>query len=362
MLSADSNVVLHELALFSGVGMLSEGLRAGLAYLGIKTRTVCHIEREGYAASVLVARMQEGSLDEAPIWSDVCTFDAKRWAGSVDIVVGGFPCTDLSLAGKRAGLDGKRSGLFFNILDIADDCGAQYLFLENVSGIASATASVVDEAEGALDERAAARVLGELADRGWNAEWLTISASEVGASHGRARWLCFAWRQLDNTGRVQRRTGHEQDRPGVAEAGGHQAHHGASDRSGNVADTQCAEWRALSVCGAGGQQGHNGGRPEAHGWAGVADAVLGGTSPCGLFAPGPSDPRWAGIIAAEPWLTPAIDKATESLLCGASDGLAHGLDFSHRAQRLKCVGNGVVPAQAAVAACVLIARAKGFSK
>ena len=82
---------------------------------------------------------------------------------------------------------------------------------------------------------------------------------------------------------------------------------------------------------------------------------------CGLFAPGPSDSRWAGIIAAQPWLAPAIDKATESLLCGAPDGLAAGLDFSHRAQRLKCVGNGVVALQAA-AAFVVLARRAGFMK
>ena len=146
--------------------MLGEGLRAGLQYMGVETRTVCHIEREAYAAAVLAARMEEGSMDPAPVWSDLLTFDAAAWRGAVDCIVAGFPCQDLSLAGKRAGLDGKRSGLFFDILDIADACGARYLFLENVAGIASATASVVDEAEDALEERAAAPVMGGLAYRG----------------------------------------------------------------------------------------------------------------------------------------------------------------------------------------------------
>lgn len=176
--------------------MLGEGLRAGLQHMGIAHRTVCYVEREAYAAAVLAARIEEGSLDPAPVWTDLLTFDGAAWHGAVDLVVAGFPCQDLSLAGRRAGLDGARSGLFFDILDIADACGAQGLFLENVSGIASATASVVDEAEGELEERAAARVLGELADRGWNAEWLTLSAADVGASHGRARWFCWAWREL----------------------------------------------------------------------------------------------------------------------------------------------------------------------
>lgn len=189
-----NDITLSAISLFSGVGMLDEGLRAGLRHMGISHRTVLHVEREAYGASVLAARMEEGSLDAAPIWSDVCTLDAKAWHGRVDIVVAGFPCQDLSVAGRRVGLDGKRSGLFFEVVRIATDCGAELIFLENVAGIASATASVVDETEGELDERAAARVVGELADLGWNSEWITLSAADVGASHGRARWFCLAWK------------------------------------------------------------------------------------------------------------------------------------------------------------------------
>lgn len=201
------NVPLHTIEICAGVGMLGEGLRAGLARMGVATRVGCYLEREAYPAAVLAARMQDGALDAAPVWSDILTFDAAAWLGAVDCVVAGFPCQDLSLAGKRAGLDGKRSGLFFDILDIAHACGARYLFLENVAGIASATASVVDEAEGALDERAAARVLGELADRGWHAEWITLSASDVGASHGRERWFCWAWRDVADSDCDGLRTG-----------------------------------------------------------------------------------------------------------------------------------------------------------
>lgn len=195
-IGVSSGLAVHSISLFSGVGMLDEGLRAGLEYLGVSHRTVCHVEREAHAAAVLAARMEEGSMDAAPVWSDVCTFDAGAWRGSVDCVVAGFPCQDLSVAGRRAGLDGKRSGLFFEVVRIAADSGAWLLFLENVAGIASATASVVDPEEGELDERAAARVVGELADCGWDAEWITLAASDVGASHGRARWFCLAWRRL----------------------------------------------------------------------------------------------------------------------------------------------------------------------
>ena len=176
--------------------MLDQGVRAGFEHLGYELHTVAYAEWEGPAATQLLTLMEAGALDEAPVWcGDMRNLDAGQFRGVVDCVIAGFPCQDLSIAGRRAGLNGKRSGLFFNVLDIADDSGAEFLILENVTGIASATASVVDEAEGDLEERAAARVLGELADRGWNAEWITLSASDVGASHGRARWFAFAWRR-----------------------------------------------------------------------------------------------------------------------------------------------------------------------
>lgn len=183
--------------LCAGVGMLGLGARAALRFLGHDLRTICYVEREAPAAAQLVALMEAGALAPAPIWSDLLTFDGTAWRGCVDWIIAGFPCQDISIAGRRAGLDGKRSGLFFDILDLADACGASGLFLENVSAIATATASAMDEAQGPLEERAAARVVGELADRGWNAEWLHLSASDVGASHGRERWFCIAWRMAD---------------------------------------------------------------------------------------------------------------------------------------------------------------------
>jgi len=230
---------INTIELCAGVGMLGEGLAAGLRHMGVNSRCILYAEREAYPCAVLEARMEEGSLDAAPIWcGDFRELPASEFLGVVDCIAAGFPCQDLSLAGKRAGLDGARSGLFFDILDIADACGAQYLFLENVAGIASATATAVDEAEGALEERAAARVLGELADRGWDAEWLTLSASDVGASHGRARWFCWAWRSLDDAGRVQRSAGHEQDRPGIAEASRHEARDGIANRGFELGSTR----------------------------------------------------------------------------------------------------------------------------
>lgn len=253
--------------------MLGEGLRAGLRYMGIETRACCFVEREAYPASVLAARIEEGSLEPAPVWSDLLAFDGTAWRGAVDGIVAGFPCQDLSLAGRRAGLDGKRSGLFFDILDIADDCGAWFLFLENVSGIASATASVVDETEGALEERAASRVLGELADRGWHAEWLTLSASDVGASHIRERWFCLAWKRTVDNPSGPRRDG-TRERSAAHQQGG-QCMSGAGCAS--VADAECTERRTVCSSRTGSQQGYDCGRTEAHGRAGEPNEALGNT-------------------------------------------------------------------------------------
>ncbi len=334
------NTVINTISLFSGVGMLDEGLHAGLGFLGIRSRTVMYAEREAYPVSVLEARMEEGSLPPAPVWfGDLCELDASQFHGVVDCIVAGFPCQDLSLAGRRAGLDGKRSGLFFEVVGIARDCGARYLFLENVAGIASATASVVDETEGALDERAAARVLGELADNGWNAEWITISASDVGAGHGRARWFCWAWR-MDNPGRMQRSTGHGQDRPRATEAGEHEAHGRAANGSAELADTSSTGREGREQPGA--LHGNRGGE-KAHGSTEQLCVPL--------FAPGPADPAWPGIIQQWPHLAPALEPSFHRV----ADGLAYDMDDC-RPQRLKCCGNGVVAAQASFALVGLVRR------
>lgn len=357
----------HAIELFAGVGMLGEGLRAGLGYLGIQNRTVCYVEREAYAAAVLAARIQEGSLDAAPVWSDVCTFNAHQWAGAVDCIVAGFPCQDLSLAGQRAGLDGARSGLFFEILRIARDCGAEWLFLENVAGIASATSAAVDEAEGALEERAAARVVGELADLGWDSEWITISASDVGASHGRARWFCLAWKTgVDNPDG----TGAQRTRRAESGAGaGREAVADPQGRGGRIGQ-RAERARGAEVEGAGHALGHAGLQrqhlqqredgAEHSGTGGeLANTDISGRrtgreqegAACNatqygqpIFAPGPADPGWAEIIRQLPHLAPALEPGFRGMV----DGLARRMDDC-RAQRLKCCGNGVVAAQAAAA-------------
>ena len=160
-------MVLRALHLCSGYGGFELALR-GIA------RTVAHVERDAYAAATLVARMDEALLDQAPIWSDLCTFDTGPWRGRVDIITAGFPCQPFSAAGKRLGTDDDR-WLWPDIARIIRDVGPRYVFLENVPGVVRA---------------GLAHVLGDLADLGFNAEWGLLAASAVGAPHKRERfWL-----------------------------------------------------------------------------------------------------------------------------------------------------------------------------
>lgn len=382
-------MALHSIELCAGVGMLGEGARAAFEYFGCEHRTVCYVEREASAAGQIVALMEAGALDEAPIWSDLLTFDGAAWRGRVHCVIAGFPCQDLSVAGRRAGLNGKRSGLFFNVLDIADACGAQLLVLENVSGITSATASVVDETEGELLERAASRVLGELADRGWDAECLLIRASDVGANHQRERWFCVAWR-MGNDGLQHINLQQRQIWPEHSRAGDELGDSGC-ERVGAHQPQRFPECSYPSDAGAGrvavghsdelGEQQSNdedGAEPWQRSWAGVSGAsVLMGyadsarsqgrrddtrqrgseraTRSSGvddIFAPGPLDDRWPGIVADRPDLAPATEPGVRML----ADGMAYLVDES-RNHQLRQAGNGVVALQAATAIVELLRRA-----
>lgn len=160
---------MNELALFAGAG----GGILGGKLLG--WNTICAVERDAYAAAVLAQRQNEGKLDLFPIWSDVETFNGKPWRGLVDVVSGGFPCQDISAAGKGAGIDGKRSGLWKEMARIIREVRPKIVFVENSPMLTS---------------RGLHRVLGDLAEMGFNAQWGVISAADVGAPHLRERiWI-----------------------------------------------------------------------------------------------------------------------------------------------------------------------------
>ena len=160
---------MRELALFAGAG----GGILGGHLLG--WRTVCAVELDRYAASVLVARQNDGCLPTFPIWDDVSTFDGEAWRGRVDVVSGGFPCQDISSAGKGAGITGERSGLWMEMARIVGEVRPRFVFVENSP---------------VLTSRGLGVVLGDLAAMGFNARWGVVSAADCGAPHRRERiWI-----------------------------------------------------------------------------------------------------------------------------------------------------------------------------
>jgi len=160
---------LNELALFAGAG----GGILGGKLLG--WNTVCAVEWEPYPASVLCARQNDGLLPPFPIWDDVQTFDGKPWRGIVDVVSGGFPCQDISAAGKGAGIDGERSGMWREMARIIHEVQPRFAFVENSPMLTS---------------RGLGAVLGDLAAMGFDARWGVLGAADVGANHQRDRiWI-----------------------------------------------------------------------------------------------------------------------------------------------------------------------------
>lgn len=116
---------MNELALFAGAG----GGILGGKLLGWKT--VCAVEIEEYPRNVLLARQDDGCLPPFPVWDDIRTFDGKPWSGVVDCISGGFPCQDISVCGKGAGIEGERSGLWSEMRRIISEVRPSYVFVEN---------------------------------------------------------------------------------------------------------------------------------------------------------------------------------------------------------------------------------------
>jgi len=167
---------MNELALFAGAG----GGILGGKLLG--WRTVCAVEWEQYPACVLAARQNDGLLESFPIWDDVQTFNGTAWTGLIDVISGGFPCQDISAAGKGAGIDGERSGMWREMARIIREVRPKYVFVENSP---------------MLTHRGLGTVLGDLANMGFDAEWGVLGASDIGAKHHRKRiWIVARQRQV----------------------------------------------------------------------------------------------------------------------------------------------------------------------
>ncbi len=155
----------------------------GGTLLGWRTR--CAVEIDAYARSVLLARQRDGCLDRFPVWDDVRTFDGKPWRGSIDVISGGFPCQDISVAGAGAGIKGPRSGLWKEFARIIGEVGPGFVLVENSP---------------ALTSRGLGTVLGDLATLGYDAKWGVLGAHHTGAPHKRDRIWVLANTQIPGTG------------------------------------------------------------------------------------------------------------------------------------------------------------------
>jgi len=180
---------MNELALFAGAG----GGILGGHLLG--WRTVAAVEIEDYPRRVLLQRQADGFLPRFPIWDDICTFDGKPWRGKVDVISGGFPCQDISIAGGGGGLDGARSGLWSEMARVIGEVQPTYAFVENSP---------------MLTVRGLGTVLGDLSEMGYDCRWGVISAADIGANHKRERiWIVANSKHSRYTNTVKGKHGKE---------------------------------------------------------------------------------------------------------------------------------------------------------
>ncbi|MFT3967391.1 MAG: DNA cytosine methyltransferase [Sphingobium sp.] len=320
-----------------GLG-LGVSLAVPLLFPGFRARSVCHVEREVFAAATLVGHMDAGTLDQAPVWSDLATFDGRPWRGRVHCVTSGDPCQPNSVAGKGRGADDERF-LIDQVVRVVDEVRPLCVLRENVTGNAAGQlAAIVPPLEGL----------------GYRVECGIFSSGRTGNSHGRKRLIILAYRP-DIEGRLYA----GQWRPGEGARGA-----GGAVRS--LDDAECAEWGAVAItgydqrthcvtsgrnkgsdrarvsdaelahpheprlaeriseegrCGTVGHEGPpagagrgdlgnadgDGGAPRLSGAverAGPAIAVDHGDG-LPVLIPGPADPRWADLLDARPDLLPA---------------------------------------------------------
>jgi DNA (cytosine-5)-methyltransferase 1 len=146
----------------------------GLAVEALTGDTVAYVADVEEAAATILAHR----FPDAPNIGDITAFDWTELLGLVDIITAGFPCQDISNAGKREGIDGDRSGIYRNVVEAIRVLRPRLVFLENVSAIRS---------------RGLWQVVADLASVGYDIRWICLRASDVGAAHHRDRWFAVAY-------------------------------------------------------------------------------------------------------------------------------------------------------------------------
>jgi DNA (cytosine-5)-methyltransferase 1 len=302
---------MRVLDLFSGIG----GFSLGLERAGFETVAFCEIDP--YCRRVLARHWPE-----VPCYDDVRTLTAERLGAdgiAVDAICGGFPCQDISSAGKGAGLAGEHSGLWREYARLVGELRPAYVIVENVA---------------ALLGRGLGTVLGDLAALGYDAQWHCIPAAAVGAPHRRDRVWIVAYPGCQR-GAARGEAGYLACAPGAGEADGEERQrdgNAADHRGPNVADADSivAELRQHHAGAADAQQRDMPGRRGSA----LADALRQGLHACaqaglhrgeegtGARHVNPAGRGW--------WETePDVDRV--------ADGVPARVD------RLRALGNAVVP-------------------
>ena len=337
-------------SLFSGYGGLDLGVQS---VIGGETAWFVEFDK---APSRILAHHWPG----VPNLGDITTVDWST-VEPVDVLTGGFPCQDVSHAGRRAGLirDGEgrtRSGLWGHMLRAVDELRPALVVAENVRGLLSARADsdvepcpwCMGDASGEPDMRALGAVLADLADVGYDAAWYGLRAADVGAAHGRFRVFIFAW-PADAEGDTWRHgDGRPADGPRGAIAGCVTLLPTPQLPSAvQLLPTPTAVTRDRSPeeierrHGPGGERGSRGRNlDDVSRWGDYGPAIARWEHVIGRAAPAPTEPGPKG----NPRLSPAFVEWLMGLPAG------HVTDVGiTRNEQLKALGNGVVPQQAAAA-------------
>lgn len=291
---------LRHISLCSGIGGFDIGLRGIFPNM----RTVVHVEGEAFCVNHLVEKMQAGKLDACPIYPDLCRFPWSEFAGAVDIITGGFPCQPFSVAGQRKATEDDRH-LWPYITNGIRQTKPQLVIFENVAGIASAPSpgfhSVLHN------------VLSDLEGLGYQATAGQFTAAEVGAPHQRKRWFILGVCNTNSKSKPDGTINAEKPRMCKPEL--------ANPRC----DTQAARRQREAVaqgCGTGHEQSGSG----CHAGQGHIQTTGCSESMEWPMPPGPSQYEW------EP------PRTVEPRLGGNTNGV------SNRVDRLRALGNAVVPA------------------
>ena len=339
---------ITHLGLCAGYGGIELGLKRVLPAL----RTVALCEIEAFAIANLVAKMETGLMDPAPVWTDLKTFPWESFRDRVDILSGGYPCQPFSSAGKRLGTEDPRH-LWPYIASGIQLLRPRVCFFENVEGHVS------------LGLR---EVIGDLEQMGYEVSWGIFSAAECGAPHQRKRVFIMAHRIGQGSQgwlRGWQDSGRESEHgyTGCSSAG-------AQDWWPSRPGQPQHAWEPPRVVGnaQGGTRLGRSSEDERH--AAQSDESLGNAADAGCEGSrGQDDKGWQMQRPAEPdgsgsdWEMEPRQRQTESALGGDFDGATSGLDYAklcvtcdNRTDELRLLGNGVVPATAELAFRTLLAK------